>query len=117
MTGGVASTSGDLLTDNPQLTQLLEKIGGAGALTDILLSTMGAIAGLIAAGYSISAALRMSTEESSDRVGPVLATSVLPPPAALRSDRFVRKPVHPLEVLTVVQQLLAADVASDLVRA
>ena len=48
---------------------------------------------------------------------PVLATSVLPPPAALRSDRFVRKPVHPLEVLTVVQQLLAADVASDPVRA
>ncbi len=76
VTGGVASTSGDLLTNNPQLTQLLEKIGGAGALTDILLSTMGAIAGLIAAGYSISAALRMSTEESSDRVGPILATSV-----------------------------------------
>ena len=48
---------------------------------------------------------------------PVLATSVLPPPAALRSDRFVRKPVHPLEVLTVVQQLLAPDVASDPVRA
>jgi anti-sigma regulatory factor (Ser/Thr protein kinase)/CheY-like chemotaxis protein len=48
---------------------------------------------------------------------PVLATSVIPPPATLRSDRFVRKPVHPLEVLTVVQQLLAPDVASDLVRA
>jgi anti-sigma regulatory factor (Ser/Thr protein kinase)/CheY-like chemotaxis protein len=47
---------------------------------------------------------------------PVLAMSVLPPPAMLRSDRFVRKPAHPLEVLTVVRQLLA-DVASDPVRA
>ncbi|MHA6796163.1 ATP-binding protein [Pseudonocardia bannensis] len=47
---------------------------------------------------------------------PVLALSVLPPPAALRSDRFVRKPAHPLEVLAVVRQLLA-DVASDPVRA
>ena len=44
---------------------------------------------------------------------PVLAMSVLPPPAALRSDRFMRKPAHPLEVLTLVQQLLAPDVASD----
>jgi anti-sigma regulatory factor (Ser/Thr protein kinase)/CheY-like chemotaxis protein len=47
---------------------------------------------------------------------PVLAMSVLPPPAALRSDRFVRKPAHPLEVLTVVQRLLA-DAASDPARA
>jgi anti-sigma regulatory factor (Ser/Thr protein kinase)/CheY-like chemotaxis protein len=44
---------------------------------------------------------------------PVLAMSVLPPPAGLRSDRFVRKPAHPLEVLTLVQQMLAPDVASD----
>jgi anti-sigma regulatory factor (Ser/Thr protein kinase)/CheY-like chemotaxis protein len=47
---------------------------------------------------------------------PVLAMSVLPPPAALRSDRFVRKPAHPLEVLTVVQRL-RADAASDPARA
>src|SRR5215207_4410815 len=48
---------------------------------------------------------------------PVLAMSVLPPPAALRSDRFMHKPAHPLEVLTLVQQLLAPDVASDRVDA
>jgi anti-sigma regulatory factor (Ser/Thr protein kinase)/CheY-like chemotaxis protein len=47
---------------------------------------------------------------------PVLAMSVLPPSAALRSDRFVRKPAHPLEVLTVVQRL-RADAASDPARA
>jgi anti-sigma regulatory factor (Ser/Thr protein kinase)/CheY-like chemotaxis protein len=47
---------------------------------------------------------------------PVLAMSVLPPAAALRSDRFVRKPAHPLEVLAVVRQLLA-EVASGALRA
>ncbi len=76
VTGGVASTSTDLLDGNPQLNEMLARIGGAGAMTDMLLSTMGAIAGLIAAGYAISAALRMSTEETADRVGPVLATAV-----------------------------------------
>ena len=79
VTGGVASTSSDLLTGNPQLTDLMEKIGGAGAITDILLSTMGVLAGLIIGGYAISAALRMSGEESADRVGPVLATAVSRP--------------------------------------
>ena len=63
VTGGVASTSSDLLTGNPQLEDLMAKIGGAGAITDMLLSTMGVLAGLIIGGYAISAALRMSSEE------------------------------------------------------
>jgi ABC-2 type transport system permease protein len=76
VTGGVASTSSDLLTGNPQLSELMAKIGGAGAITDMLLSTMGVLAGLIVGGYAISTALRMSAEENADRVGPVLATAV-----------------------------------------
>ncbi len=79
VTGGVSSTSDDLVAGNPQLEELLAKIGGGGAMTDTLLATMGAIAGLIAAGYAISAALRMSTEETADRVGPALATAVSRP--------------------------------------
>jgi ABC-2 type transport system permease protein len=79
VTGGVASTSSDLLTGNPQLEELMAKIGGAGAITDMLLSTMGAIAGLVIGGYAISAALRMSSEESADRVAPILATAVSRP--------------------------------------
>ena len=63
VTGAVASTSDDLLTGNPQLEQVMAKIGGAGAITDMLLSTMGVLAGLIVGGYAISAALRMSAEE------------------------------------------------------
>lgn len=79
VTGGVASTSSDLLTGNPQLEELMAKIGGAGAITDMLLSTMGVLAGLIVGGFAISTALRMRTEEIADRVGPVLATSVSRP--------------------------------------
>lgn len=79
VTGAVSSTSDTLLADNPQLEQLLAKIGGAGAITDMLLSTMGAIAGLLIGGYAIAAALRMSGEESADRVAPVLATAVSRP--------------------------------------
>ncbi|MET0863606.1 MAG: ABC transporter permease [Nakamurella sp.] len=76
VTGAVSSTSDSLLTDNPQLEELLAKIGGAGAITDMLLSTMGAIAGLVVGGYAVATALRMNSEESADRVAPVLATSV-----------------------------------------
>ncbi|MCK2218336.1 ATP-binding protein [Actinomadura sp. ATCC 31491] len=36
---------------------------------------------------------------------PVLALSILPPPRDLRSSRFLRKPVHPLEVLAAVRLL------------
>ncbi|MEV6595761.1 ATP-binding protein [Actinoplanes sp. NPDC051346] len=42
---------------------------------------------------------------------PVLALSSLRPPPTLRSDRFLRKPVHPLEVLTAVRQLIEPLVA------
>ncbi len=76
VTGGVASTSSDLLTSNPQLVEAMTTIGGAGAITDVLLSTMGVLSGLIVGGYAISTALRMATEESADRVAPVLSGAV-----------------------------------------
>ncbi|SNY68378.1 ATP-binding protein [Paractinoplanes atraurantiacus] len=36
---------------------------------------------------------------------PVLAISILPPPEGLRASRFLRKPVHPLEVLAEARRL------------
>jgi ABC-2 type transport system permease protein len=76
VTGAVASTSDSLLTGNPQLEQVMAQIGGAGAVSDMLLSVMGVLTGLIVGGYAISTALRMRAEEEADRVGPVLATAV-----------------------------------------
>ena len=73
--------------------------------------------GLVIVDVMTSNGVAVGLCEEITRAGiPVLALSVLPPPAGLRSDRFMRKPAHPLEVLTVVRQLLA-DVASDPVRA
>jgi ABC-2 type transport system permease protein len=76
VTGAVASTSDSLLTGNPQLEQVMAQIGGAGAVSDMLLSVMGVLTGLIVGGYAISTALRMRAEDEADRVGPVLATAV-----------------------------------------
>jgi ABC-2 type transport system permease protein len=76
VTGAVASTSDSLLTGNPQLEQVMAQIGGAGAISDMLLSVMGTLTGLTVGGYAIATALRMRSEELADRVGPVLATPV-----------------------------------------
>lgn len=76
VTGAVASTSEDLLTGNPQLKDVMAQIGGAGAVSDMLLSVMGTLAGLTVGGYAIATGLRMRSEELADRVGPVLATPV-----------------------------------------
>ena len=76
VTGAVASTSDDLLTGNPQLKDVMAHIGGAGAVSDMLLSVMGTLAGLTVGGYAIATGLRMRSEELADRVGPVLATPV-----------------------------------------
>jgi ABC-2 type transport system permease protein len=76
ISGGTASTIGDLIGDNPQMIQLMHQLGGPGAMTDVLLATMGTIGGLLAGAYGISAALRAASEESAERAAPVLATAV-----------------------------------------
>ncbi len=74
--GGIAASAGDLLESNPQMAQILEQIGGAGGVTDLFITALAGMAGLIVGGYAISTAQRMAAEESADRVGPVLATAV-----------------------------------------
>ena len=117
VTGGVASTSSDLLTGNPQLEELMAKIGGVGAITDVLLSTMGVLAGLIVGGYAISSALRMSGEETADRVGPVLATAVSRPRWMAGHLLFVvLGPAVLLAVAGVVGGLLNGALVGDMGR-
>ena len=52
-------------------------LGGPGTLVDELLAAMGGISGLVAAGYAVSAALRIRGEETAGRAESVLATSPL----------------------------------------
>ncbi|MDG4803529.1 ABC transporter permease [Micromonospora sp. WMMD980] len=72
--GGAAEAAGRSVEGNPQLEQIMARIGGASGLADAYLGATLSIAGLAVAGYGIQAALRMRAEESAGRAEPVLAT-------------------------------------------
>jgi ABC-2 type transport system permease protein len=74
--GGVAKTSADLLADNEQLKQILERIGGANGAADVFLAGTLGLGAIAVAAYGISAALRMRTEEAALRSEALLATGV-----------------------------------------
>jgi ABC-2 type transport system permease protein len=73
--GGVAEGIGDM-GSNQTLRDMFARIGGQAALIDAYLASIMGILGIIAAGYAIQATLRLRSEESSQRVEPVLATAV-----------------------------------------
>jgi ABC-2 type transport system permease protein len=74
--GGIAKTVQDMFADNEQLREMFERLGGKAALSDIFIAGAFSLAGVIAAGYAVQAALRMRTEEAALRSEPVLATPV-----------------------------------------
>ncbi|MDQ2721949.1 MAG: ABC transporter permease [Actinomycetota bacterium] len=73
--GSIANDLGSLL-DSPQAKDLITTMGGVDNLTDAFLSTELGIAAVLAAAYGIQATLRLRSEETAQRVEPVLATSV-----------------------------------------
>ena len=74
--GGVAADADQLLAGNPQVTRYFRDIGGSGGLTSVLLGTLAAIAGLAVSGQGIAVVMRWRAEETSGRLGPVLAAPV-----------------------------------------
>jgi ABC-2 type transport system permease protein len=74
--GSVATTAGDLVADNAQLQQYIERIGGRLGVNDVFLSGGFSLAAIMVSGYAVAAALRMRAEESSLRAESVLATAV-----------------------------------------
>lgn len=74
--GSVADGVTDLISDNPDMREMFERLGGAGALIDLYLSGVMSILALIASGYAVQAALRLRVEEEALRAEPILATSV-----------------------------------------
>jgi ABC-2 type transport system permease protein len=74
--GGVAQTSANLLDGNAELTDIMERIGGKSAASDIFLAGTLGIGAIAVAAYGISAALRMRSEEASLRSEPILAAGV-----------------------------------------
>lgn len=72
--GGAAKAAGRSVEGNPQLEQIMAKIGGAAGLSDAYLGATLSLVGWAAAGYGIQAALRMRAEEAAGRAEPLLAT-------------------------------------------
>ncbi|GLZ12695.1 exporter of polyketide antibiotics [Actinomadura sp. NBRC 104425] len=74
--GGVADGVGDLVKDNPGLEEIVTRLGGRTAITDAYFASATGLLGVFAAGYAVSAVLRMRAEEASLRAEPVLAAAV-----------------------------------------
>jgi ABC-2 type transport system permease protein len=74
LTGAVARTIRSLLRGQSAFQEALAKLAGQSALVnDFFVAIMG-LAGLVVAGYAISAVLRLRSEESAERAEPLLAT-------------------------------------------
>lgn len=76
VTGSIATTGGDLLRGNGKMIEIMQDMGGAGAVSNTLIAVMAGLAGLLGGVVVISAAVRMSGEETTGRSGAVLATAV-----------------------------------------
>jgi ABC-2 type transport system permease protein len=77
--GFVAESVTDLIDDIPGAADLLERLGGAQILVDAFVAATMGILALIVSVYTLSAVLRLRTEETSVRAEPVLATRVRRP--------------------------------------
>ena len=75
--GGVAGGVQEMLADDPDLAEVFERFGGTtGGVTDVYFTGVMSVTGLVAAGYAVSATLRMRAEETALRAEPLLATTV-----------------------------------------
>ncbi|MDT5026788.1 MAG: polyether ionophore transport system permease protein [Micromonosporaceae bacterium] len=74
--GAIGQSVADQFGDNPQLVKVLHQLGGVSGLVDAYFASSIGILGIAAAGYAVSATLRLRSEEESQRAEPLLATSV-----------------------------------------
>ncbi len=78
--GGVGDEIKDFASDSRATEQFLEDFGSAGASpTDNYFAAIFAMLGIIAAGYTVQALLRMRSEEAGGELESVLATAVSRP--------------------------------------
>ncbi|QUI32948.1 ABC transporter permease [Streptomyces alfalfae] len=74
--GGMASGAADLVGENRNTRDIIERMGGSGGLTDAFLATVTGLFGMVAALYVVASVLRLHGEETSQRAEPVLAGAV-----------------------------------------
>ncbi|MFF2849568.1 ABC transporter permease [Streptomyces sp. NPDC058001] len=74
--GSMTNGAADLVGDNQQTRDIIERMGGQSGVTQAFLATMVGMLGLVAALYIVSSVLRLHGEETSQRAEPVLANAV-----------------------------------------
>ncbi|WP_433716399.1 ABC transporter permease [Nocardia sp. CA-084685] len=74
--GGSIDSVGDMLDDSAQIRDLINRMGGSSILQDSFISYAITMLAAAAAAYSISAALRLHDEESTQRAEATLAGAV-----------------------------------------
>lgn len=74
--GGTVDYARTAAEDSKQVSDIMDRLGGAGTFTDSYLAGVMSLVALAASGYAIQAALKMRTEEAALRSEPVLATAV-----------------------------------------
>ncbi|MGW1866113.1 ABC transporter permease [Streptomyces mauvecolor] len=74
--GGMTDGAADLVGDNAQTKEIIQRMGGQSGITDAFLATMVGMLGMVAALYATSSVLRLHGEETGSRAEPVLAASV-----------------------------------------
>lgn len=73
--GNIAAQIGDIL-DSQSARDMISKMGGVNGLTDSFLAAELGLLAVIASAYGVQAALRLRSEETSQRAEPVLSTAV-----------------------------------------
>ena len=73
--GSLATAFDELIGDNEQAKQIIERMGGTGQLSVLYVAAILPIIGVIAVLYGVAAMLRTRTEEIEGRLEPLLATS------------------------------------------
>ena len=73
--GGIASNVGAIL-DSPQARDFITALGGKASLSDAYLAAELGFVGVFASVYGVQAAMRVRSEETAQRVEPLLATAL-----------------------------------------
>jgi ABC-2 type transport system permease protein len=71
-----AKSAADLFSTNPQVGRMFKLVGGGTGPSDVFLSAIMGMFGLLAAAYAVQATLRLRSEEAGSRAEPLLAASV-----------------------------------------
>jgi ABC-2 type transport system permease protein len=74
--GAVAQSVADLADDSGSLTDIFARMGGATGLVNSYFASVAGIMGIIAAGYSMQAALRLRDEEATGHAEVLLTSTV-----------------------------------------